>query len=238
MAINQDLPLSDVELEELTEFFESKLVPDDAMNISMLHGYFTAIAIGPATVMPSEWLPKIWGEGGSPKLETLEHAQNAIGLIMRFYNQVIDTFMQTPEDFLPLMFEDEVDGKWVVAPEDWCVGFTMGVFLREEAWAPLFEDEESVGMLAPIMAFSVESAGGELPEGPMPDEVRKNFISLLPEAAQAIHAYWMPNRLKKPHGHVADSIPKVGSAKTGRNDLCPCGSGKKYKKCFGGAAKM
>jgi preprotein translocase subunit SecA len=24
-----------------------------------------------------------------------------------------------------------------------------------------------------------------------------------------------------------------GSAKIGRNDLCPCGSGKKYKKCCG-----
>ena len=25
----------------------------------------------------------------------------------------------------------------------------------------------------------------------------------------------------------------VNSEKTGRNDLCPCGSGKKYKKCCG-----
>lgn len=27
-------------------------------------------------------------------------------------------------------------------------------------------------------------------------------------------------------------------AKTGRNDPCPCGSGKKYKKCHGGAVTM
>ncbi len=27
------------------------------------------------------------------------------------------------------------------------------------------------------------------------------------------------------------SVPVVIGAKTGRNDPCPCGSGKKYKKC-------
>jgi preprotein translocase subunit SecA len=29
---------------------------------------------------------------------------------------------------------------------------------------------------------------------------------------------------------------KRKEAKIGRNDLCPCGSGKKYKKCHGTAA--
>jgi len=27
--------------------------------------------------------------------------------------------------------------------------------------------------------------------------------------------------------------PKIAQAKAGRNDPCPCGSGKKYKKCCG-----
>ena len=29
--------------------------------------------------------------------------------------------------------------------------------------------------------------------------------------------------------------PSYTNAKIGRNDLCPCGSGKKYKRCCGGA---
>jgi uncharacterized protein YecA (UPF0149 family) len=29
--------------------------------------------------------------------------------------------------------------------------------------------------------------------------------------------------------------PRRNSSKVGRNDPCPCGSGKKYKKCCGGA---
>ena len=36
-------------------------------------------------------------------------------------------------------------------------------------------------------------------------------------------------------GRAAGRRP-VGAHKVGRNDPCPCGSGKKYKKCCGGAA--
>ncbi|MFN2460106.1 MAG: SEC-C metal-binding domain-containing protein [Candidatus Velthaea sp.] len=35
----------------------------------------------------------------------------------------------------------------------------------------------------------------------------------------------------------APAKPKPATAeKVGRNDLCPCGSGKKYKRCHGAAA--
>lgn len=32
--------------------------------------------------------------------------------------------------------------------------------------------------------------------------------------------------------HGGEAVP-VGKAKVGRNQACPCGSGKKYKKCHG-----
>ncbi len=41
---------------------------------------------------------------------------------------------------------------------------------------------------------------------------------------------------KEVHGEEAVEEPKkpyVNHDTTGRNDLCPCGSGKKYKKCCG-----
>jgi len=34
------------------------------------------------------------------------------------------------------------------------------------------------------------------------------------------------------------SVAKKSEPKTGRNDLCPCGSGKKYKKCCGAPDKI
>ncbi|MBR6530302.1 MAG: SEC-C domain-containing protein, partial [Clostridia bacterium] len=36
-------------------------------------------------------------------------------------------------------------------------------------------------------------------------------------------------------GSVKKKPVRTSSAKVGRNDPCPCGSGKKYKKCCGAA---
>jgi hypothetical protein len=38
------------------------------------------------------------------------------------------------------------------------------------------------------------------------------------------------------HDHPPQEPVRRTEAKVGRNDPCPCGSGRKYKKCHGGAA--
>jgi hypothetical protein len=35
---------------------------------------------------------------------------------------------------------------------------------------------------------------------------------------------------------LRDDLEREYERKTGRNDLCPCGSGKKYKKCCGSSS--
>jgi preprotein translocase subunit SecA len=61
-----------------------------------------------------------------------------------------------------------------------------------------------------------------------------------PRAAQAPAAPFGPPRRQQP-ARVGgdDAVPKTvrrDEPKVGRNDPCPCGSGKKYKKCHGAAA--
>jgi preprotein translocase subunit SecA len=53
-------------------------------------------------------------------------------------------------------------------------------------------------------------------------EDQKNFV----------HSKYSPLRKKEP-AKKKTSVPKAASEKVGRNDPCPCGSGKKYKKCCG-----
>ena len=60
-----DQPLSDKEFDELDAFLLSDRTSDDAMTMDTLHGFLTAILIGPETIMPSEWLPKVWGDDAS-----------------------------------------------------------------------------------------------------------------------------------------------------------------------------
>jgi uncharacterized protein YecA (UPF0149 family) len=41
-------------------------------------------------------------------------------------------------------------------------------------------------------------------------------------------------QLRKAHAHLENKIAqKIKSEKIGRNDPCPCGNGKKYKRCHG-----
>jgi uncharacterized protein len=47
----------------------------------------------------------------------------------------------------------------------------------------------------------------------------------------AIQAWWLPTRKTR-------STLRREEPKTGRNDLCPCGSGKKFKKCCGAPERL
>ena len=53
-------------------------------------------------------------------------------------------------------------------------------------------------------------------------EKRAELADQLPLMVASIHEYW--------HGK---SQPPLTRFKVGRNDLCPCGSGKKHKRCCG-----
>ncbi len=63
----------DFDLKKLDDFLMSERAPDDCMQLSDLDGFLTAIAIGPELIMPSEWLPMIWGEG-EPVFENTDDA--------------------------------------------------------------------------------------------------------------------------------------------------------------------
>jgi uncharacterized protein len=232
-TVNLNQALSEAELDELADFLESDSVPKETMDLSMLDDYLTAIAIGPETILPSQWLPRVWGDVEQPTFDSLEQAQKILNLILRYYNQTGTTFMDAPERFHPFLYEYEENGERTLSAEEWCVGFTLGIHLRTEAWAPLFEDEEAAQILTPIVAFSLEEAWQEAAEGHDAAEVQALLIAMLPTAVQAIHAYSLPFRQKCAAGLVNEHFPLGGDAKTGRNTRCPCGSGKKYEKCCG-----
>src|SRR5215217_7066628 len=80
--MSKNLPLTGpVGLEALDRFLMSDASPEDCMQLSELDGFLTGIAIGPELVMPSEWLPAIWG-GEEPVFEDDEQARTVIGMIM------------------------------------------------------------------------------------------------------------------------------------------------------------
>ena len=216
----QHLDDSDFDLKKLGQFLMSDRAPEDCMQLSDLDGFLTAIAVGPELSMPSEWLPVIWGEG-EPVFENTEDAQSVIGAIMGRYNEILRLIQDEPDAHGPL-FRETPDGQVVAA--DWAEGFMDGVGLRRHAWRPLLESDEGIDLLTPIMAFLHDEDGKPLLEVEPEElvEIRKVAIDLIVPSVQAINGYW------KAHRH-----PTTRASKTGRNDPCPCGSGRMYKRCCG-----
>jgi yecA family protein len=57
-----------VDLDLLDHFLMSDAAPDNGMALSDLDGFLTGILVGPDLIMPSEWLPHVWG-GEEPVFE-------------------------------------------------------------------------------------------------------------------------------------------------------------------------
>jgi preprotein translocase subunit SecA len=87
-------------------------------------------------------------------------------------------------------------------------------------------------------AEQLEEQGGHLENVEFRHAEFAEAASAAPVAAEAATAAMIGDAMSHGHGHgsssqaashvSADSVPKVG-----RNDPCPCGSGKKYKQCHG-----
>ncbi|VEB85109.1 preprotein translocase subunit SecA [Citrobacter koseri] len=60
----------------------------------------------------------------------------------------------------------------------------------------------------------------------MSPEAFDESVNAIRLAALDLHAYWMAHPQETPV-----QVPVRAEVKVGRNDPCPCGSGKKYKQC-------
>ena len=75
--------------------------------LSALDGFLTGIAVGPELVLPSEWLPQIWG-GDAPEFADEDEAKAILAIIMARYNEIL---RQIDDDTLDPVFWVDRDGK-------------------------------------------------------------------------------------------------------------------------------
>lgn len=222
-----DMPLTDREFDELDHFLLSDRCSDECMTLDALHGFLTALLIGPAPVTMEEWLPRIWGPSAkdAPKFRTPKEMERITGLIARFNNEIAMTFEVAPKDFEPLFSQFDADGHQYIDGEPWAWGFWEGMQMRAQDWDAAWESDLGP-LLQPIYLLGAEELeDDEMPLVDTPAKVHR--LSLEIEAAlPEIRRYWIAHR--KPGVPIEREAPK-----TGRNDLCACGSGKKYKKCCG-----
>jgi uncharacterized protein len=224
-------PLTEAELDRLAEVLKH-FGDKRAMNLEMLDGFFAALNSGPDNVPPSEYLPEIWGGdminedafSAQPMLEEF------ISLVTRHWNFISDT-LRSGDVFVPLLLEDE---HGVSQANDWASGFMRGIGLRREDWAPLLDDEENGGSLVPIFALAHEyDPDPEMRpyKEPVSAEMREKLIVGVAAGVMAIYHYFETERLLPTLSADDAATYRRIAPKVGRNDPCPCGSGKKFKHC-------
>jgi uncharacterized protein len=228
----QDLrtPLSDDELDFLNDFLLER-IPEDAdpdmdagiLDLSELDGFFTAIVSGPNMIPPSQWLPVLWGEA-EPEFEDEKDFERVFSLLVRYMNSLSHYLMESQDEFEPVFTEREVDGETCTIVEEWCFGYMRGVTIDLQSW--LVEDEEYATIMGPILSFGTLEGLDHLET--LEESEAEGLRKLVGPAASWLHAYWLARRVEAAESHtpLRREEPKIG-----RNDPCPCGSGKKYKKC-------
>ncbi len=212
-------------IDELDEFLMSDQTPDDCMQLSDLDGFLTGIVVGPELIMPSEWMPAIW-QGGEPEFEDMERAERIMGVIMARYNEIIHLLDDEPGAFEPILYEAP-DGRMLAA--DWAEGFMEAFGLRVDAWDALFEDEDGQLLLGPIMAHLHDKDGKPFIDGSPEEtqEIQEECLQSLPFAIKGLYEFWKTRR------HPGNAAKTPAGKKVGRNEPCPCGRGRKFKRCCG-----
>lgn len=218
--------LSDAELCELDDFLADDSIESTSMDLAMLDGYLAAIAIGPVLIPPSVWLPWVWDHvdgRAEPMFDKSSDANRVLSLLMRHYNAVVEAFNTDPAGFEPMFLRGAHYGA-----AEWSEGFLCGFQFDERAWSLLAVGRPT--WFAPFMRLGTED--GIAITDKQGDAAR--WIDAVVPSLVEIAAYWKSRRAMPGHAPML-AMPIVrATPKVGRNDPCPCGSGKKVKKCCGG----
>ncbi len=228
--------LSAEELDELDGFLLSSLTSDETMMLDTLDGYLTALVVGPVALKPSQWLPPVWGPKVSdePAFESMEQASHILDLILRHMNGIAESLRHDADAHEPI-FDTVVyegDPREYVDGEMWAHGFMTGVALCRKDWQPFFGDPDALEALRPIHLLGSDDIAPEDRSLIDTPEQREEIGKLIPACLGSIYRYWLPSG----KGEIEPVIPATirrDQPKVGRNDPCPCGSGKKFKKCCG-----
>jgi uncharacterized protein len=97
-------PSGPIDLDALDDYLMSDRAPDDSMGLSDLDGFLTGIVVGPEMILPSEWLPVIWG-GAEPSFQSEAEMRTVLGMIMGRHNEIATGLNRDPDELDPIFWE-------------------------------------------------------------------------------------------------------------------------------------
>ncbi|MCA1978023.1 MAG: UPF0149 family protein [Thiobacillus sp.] len=247
MSVDLSRPLSNDELAAYDDLLQT-LVDRASLPLSVegLDGFAAALIVAPRLVMPSEYLPVLLGEAGMDVFKDETEARLFVESFNRRWNEIARALdapvdnLADPRAYSPLILDwqgllaDLPEAEAAVAKKQgvpaygelWAAGFLHAVEHWEDDWAlpEDSKDEEFVdACLDPFYTLIT-------PRAEWTPEEKK--LSREAHVANAIWAVYDLREFWRDRG-MAPREPIRKTPEPGRNDPCPCGSGKKYKKCCG-----
>jgi len=228
--------LDDERLDRLEALLDDPAL-EEAMRLDEIQGYLCAALSGPQPIDEEDRLTDILGSE-----DALDSgAGREAAALIRQFTQALETELAAGNPPVLLLYpKDESED----SPSDylpWCQAYLAGVDQASEDWFEYFEDDDSEDTedqvnylderLFPLMVLTGEAEaaakehGEEWPEGDERAEIEQECEEDLPQAVTDIYRFWLAKRGIET---IRNDEPKIG-----RNDPCPCGSGKKFKQCCG-----
>jgi uncharacterized protein len=232
--MNPSPAFSETELDRLEELLDSPVFKDEAMQLDELQALICAVVSGPELIPPSVWLTAALGE--SPAYESADQASETLSLVMGFYNDIAETLLRDDEwELILYPYADDPDELDYAAWADaYIYGTQLGGDWYEAAGdhaEDLSELLQSLFLLNGMLKEDAEKHHERWMSASDEELAVSRAQEELPELVSAIYDFWRAQR-------SAGETFRREEPKVGRNDACPCGSGKKYKQCCGSPERL
>lgn len=209
--------------QRLAELLDAKAENGNTMRCDEVQGFMMALLSGPDALNTAEWLPEVLADEASFSEEEKREVEN---LVLSWAVSMRESLVagEVPELYL---YEDEAE-EGGTDFYTWCNAYLYALDVVPTDWFDTAADEGFEDLFYPIMAlggiYDEEDDGKTIIT--LTDKELTQLEAEMPHTLLAIFRYWQ-SIINKPQ-----TVRREGD-KIGRNDLCPCGSGKKYKACCG-----
>lgn len=223
LAESEEPSLSEAEISWLMGFMGSRHWPRTAASIEEMDGYFTGQWLGPAKPDLDLAIAQLWTDDSGtnpPQWADADQEAFVLALIKRHWlgiGEALDAGQPVRRINTAYLPDENA--------RDWATGFAAAIIDSKDAWAPALDNGLAGGMVAAIIGLSIKA-----PRNRRESRERAKTLELLPSMLLGLRNFW-----RSPETFPTD-YGLNRTAKIGRNDPCPCGSGRKYKKCCANAA--
>ncbi len=220
-------PIADFTDDRLTQLREF-LAQHQLKNIVQIHGFLTAVISSPGLMPPSQWINHL---GFNNKSSSAEEFQRLFGIVMSFYNDICTKLSENTFSIERFFETAGISENLLAEKRVWAHAYTSAAQLD-----PLWNANEISEPFSQITVLALDDKQIEIVAKGDPARVKEILTGAgeyLSDFVIEINEHWRKKRVEMMHQMREPKKQKTASQgpKVGRNDPCPCGSGKKFKKC-------